>query len=385
MNKIAIVNQRYGMEVNGGSEYYTRLIAERLSKYYDVEILTTTALNYDTWENHYEEGVTQINGVKVRRFKVKKTRSRIRFGLARRVKKYFDWLGKGIDKIWVHEQGPYAPELVKYIEEHSAEYEKFIFVTYLYYSTVMGINSVLDKAILIPTAHDEPYIYYGIYQRMFKEVSAIVYLTEEEKAFVHKTFGNEQIPHTVAAVGIDIPTDVPRENHKIDGEYIVYAGRVDASKGCDEMLEFYQTYATENDCPLKLVMLGKSMLTIPDNHDIHYLGFVSEEEKMATISGAKYLWLPSRFESLSIALLEGLALGVPGIVNANCEVLKGHAIRSNAAFTYSNWEEFEACMKEMCTINSDDYEKMSQRAANYVADNYCWDIIEKKLVDLIER
>ena len=32
MKKIALVNQRYGLEVNGGSEYYTRLIADKLSK-----------------------------------------------------------------------------------------------------------------------------------------------------------------------------------------------------------------------------------------------------------------------------------------------------------------------------------------------------------------
>ncbi len=51
MKRIAIVNQRYGLEVNGGSEYYTRLLAEHLQESFDVTVLTTTALDYDTWEN----------------------------------------------------------------------------------------------------------------------------------------------------------------------------------------------------------------------------------------------------------------------------------------------------------------------------------------------
>lgn len=397
MKKIAIINQRYGMEVNGGSEYYTRLIAEHLKDYCDVEILTTTALNYDTWENYFSEGVADVNGMKVRRFAVKRPRNRIRFGLARRVKTYFGWLGTCIDKLWVNEQGPYAPDLIEYIEEHEKEYDKFLFVTYLYYSTVMGIPKVMDKAILIPTAHDEPYIYYGIYRDMFQKASGIVYLTEEEKEFVQKTFHNEDIPSTVAAVGIDIPDMMSnpegkneaimkfREKYHIEGEYIIYAGRVDTSKCCDEMLEFYQRYVEENACDLQLVIMGKSMLTIPKKHGIHYVGFVSDEDKMAGIAGAKYLWLPSKYESLSIALLEGLALGVPGLVNGKCEVLKGHAIRSGAAYHYSNWKGFETCMNQMCACKDEEYQVMSRAAREYVAENYCWENIEKKLVEMIER
>ena len=71
MRRIALINQRYGLEVNGGSEYYTRLIAEKLSKNFDVEVLTTTAIGYDTWENYYSEGTEKINGIKVRRFRVR--------------------------------------------------------------------------------------------------------------------------------------------------------------------------------------------------------------------------------------------------------------------------------------------------------------------------
>ena len=65
MKKIAIINQRYGLEVNGGSELYSREIAERLKAKYEVEVLTSCAVEYVKWSNYYKEGVEDINGVTV--------------------------------------------------------------------------------------------------------------------------------------------------------------------------------------------------------------------------------------------------------------------------------------------------------------------------------
>ena len=75
MKRIAFVNQRYGLEVNGGSEYYTRLMAERLAKYYEVDVLTTKAVDYTTWKDWYVRDVETINGVTVRRFSVAQERA----------------------------------------------------------------------------------------------------------------------------------------------------------------------------------------------------------------------------------------------------------------------------------------------------------------------
>ena len=44
--RIALVNQRYGEEVNGGLEYYTKKLAEHIKVLYDVEVLSTKAVDY---------------------------------------------------------------------------------------------------------------------------------------------------------------------------------------------------------------------------------------------------------------------------------------------------------------------------------------------------
>lgn len=56
MNKIAFVVVRYGEDINGGAEYHCKMLAERLTNNYQVEVLTTCVKNYKTGENEYAEG-----------------------------------------------------------------------------------------------------------------------------------------------------------------------------------------------------------------------------------------------------------------------------------------------------------------------------------------
>lgn len=396
MKKLAIINQRYGLEVNGGSEYYTRLIAEHLNKYYDVEVLTTTALDYSTWQPHYVQGDEVVNGIKVKRFSVEYPRNMLRFRVVSKIMRVLSKFGIHLDKWWVKEQGPYAQELISYIKENKRKYDVFIFVTYLYYTTVMGLPEVADKAILIPTAHDEPYIYFPIYRKLFEQPQMFVFLTEEEKNFVREKFDITNIPYDVIGVGIDIPENFQneqasktavikfRKKYQIAGKYVIYAGRVDYGKQCDEMFSYFMRFKKEHPSyEIQLVIIGKDMMGIPKHQDIRYLGFVPDEDKYAGIAGAEYLWLPSQFESLSIALLEAMALGVPGIVNGKCEVLKGHCKKSGAGVYYNSYNEFE---EEFLKVNCDDsrYVSMSEAAKTYVEKNYQWDIVEKQFQDIIE-
>ena len=77
--KIAFVVQRYGIEVNGGAELLCRTVAEHLSRYVSIEIITTCAIDYVTWNNEYPAGSSVLNNVKIHRFPVEFPRDITKF------------------------------------------------------------------------------------------------------------------------------------------------------------------------------------------------------------------------------------------------------------------------------------------------------------------
>jgi len=128
--------------------------------------------------------------------------------------------------------------------------------------------------------------------------------------------------------------------------------------------------------------MGKQVCDIPKSNDIISLGFVSEEDKFNGICAAKCLVLPSKFESLSISVLEAMSLSVPVIVNGVCQVLKGHCTKSNGGLYYMNYFEFEGIIDYIFSHNTE-YLQMRLNARKYITDNYEWDAIMKKFENLI--
>ena len=385
--KIAIINQRYGLEVNGGSELYSRQIAERLIAKYDVEVLTSCAVEYVKWSNYYNEGVEQINGVTVRRFKTLHEREPKVFSALDSMMLSNPHIEEEISEQWIEHMGPYCPDLVEYVDKHQDEYEAIIVVTYLYYTAVKSIVRIKNKAIFIPTAHQEPFIHFDMYKKVFGAADAYVFLTDEEKDLVHSIFHNENVPYEVMGVGVEVPEVVDSERFKkkynLDN-YLIYVGRIDEGKDCPRLFKYFIEYKRRVKSDLKLVLMGKAVCDIPKSPDIISLGFVSEEDKFDGIKGAKALILPSKFESLSISVLEAMTLSVPVIVNGICDVLKGHCVKSNGGLYYKNYFEFEGCINYMME-HPEEYAIMCKNARKYVEDYFQWDDIMKKFDRIIER
>ncbi len=382
--KIAIIVQRYGREVSGGSELLAGDLARALSKAYNVEILTTCAKDYDTWANYYREGEFVEDGVIVKRFKVDRTRSKFFNVYNMLMLKLPRTLS--MEKLWMNMQGPYSSGLLQYIKHNHDSYDALVFVTYLYATSYYGIKAAGRNVFLVPTAHDEPYIRFGIYREIFKSASGIIYLTDEEKSFVDGYFGLAQDKGIVAGMGIGACEGSPedfRTKYSIDGDFILYVGRIDTMKGLGQLFEYFKRYRGELNSDLRLVLCGKGPMKIPDEDHVVATGYVSDSEKYGAMRAAMAVIQPSRYESYSISTIESMQCGTPVIVNGECNVLKAHCEKSNAGFSYSSYEEFKSALD---SILSDPVlrQRLGTAGMAYVKDHYSVEAIGRKYISTID-
>ncbi len=385
--RLAFVVQRYGTEVTGGAESLCRWVAERMHTYFEVEILSTCAIDYLTWENYFAAGNTLVNSVVVRRFPVDTPRDMQQFNAcARRL--FANEQRSLVDELtWIRLQGPFSSELLSFIRDYEHKYDLFLFVTYSYLTTFLGLQLVPRKSILIPAAHDEPHFHLDLFRPLFHLPQGIIYNTAEEKRLVHERWQNEQIPWCIAGAGVGDAEERGqgvRENcPDFPTPYLLYVGRIDVMKGCEELLSYFRRYRNERNTNLHLVLIGKQTMDIPEDPDIHAPGFLSSARKDEAMRRAAVVVNPSEYESLSLLILEAWQQGTCVLVNGRSDVLAEHCLSSNGGVYYTNYEEFALCL-DLLLANPELRTKMSANGKHYVEQHYAWDRVEKTYVDFIQ-
>ena len=385
--KVAIVIQRYGSDVLGGSETLAREYAERLIRRgFDVTVYTSTARDYVTWRSEYEAGASMEGGVRIRRFVPERERDLKAFN-ALAEPMYARPTTVEDERAFLEAQGPFVPSLIDALRVDAGGYEAVLFFTYLYYPSVEGIKIAGPRAVFIPTAHDEPPLRFALFKAAFQGVRSYAFCSAPEARLVASRFDISKCSQDVVGIGVDPPEPPDVEEFKIlrgiERPYLLYAGRIDAGKGCDEMLRFYEHAQAEiMGCP-DLFLIGKLAMELPKIPRLRHLGFVSEEDKHAAMAGAEALICPSPYESLSITLLEAMSFGTPVLTSSRSDVLVEHCLKSQAGLAYGNPEEFTESVRLM-VLDEGLRRALGRNGKRYALTEFSWESVLDRLIRQID-
>ncbi len=383
IRRIAFVTPRYGKEVIGGAEHAARMMAENLASRlgFSVEVLTTTALNTETWDNHFPAGTEDLGGITVIRHEIDKGRSKEFPKLSGRLLKFPKSATPEECGQWIDAQGPVSHSLIEAIKGSSAQV--IFFFPYLYHPVVRGITAVAERAVLIPAAHDEPPAYLPIFRDVFRSAKGIMFQSKAEERFVDSVMRTADKPRLRAGLGIEryqAPLE-PLSEHlpELTGHpFLLALGRVDHLKGATLLSELFAEYKRRNPSPLKLVFAGPVTTQPIDFPDIVNLGPVSEGLKWSLLAESTALVNASAFESFSLVLFEAWSLRRPVIVNAQCQVTSDHVVDSGGGFAFSDFAEFESQVNLLLS-NADVRRTLGSNGHDYLERNYRWEVIVQKM------
>lgn len=411
MEKICFVVGLYGKEVNGGAEKHCKMLAERASSLYDVEVLTSITDNYITFKPFYEEGVTVENNVTVRRFSTNAF-DRQRFERVYRKSRWGRKIRKFLYKIRIlryisslfpkfsialqseleviRSHGLYSPDLIRFLIINQANYRAVFLLSYPCPNFYDIIQAIPQKCILIPTAHEEGDFFRSYLSHIFTTVKHVAFNTEAERELCRKIFGNKMASDSILAVGVDNPT--PADNGQVKTkfnlpeQYILYCGRV-AKEKIGKLIEWFIEYKNNTNLPVKLVLTGGVFMPRCQHPDVIYTGFVTDSERVSLIQLATLVVNPSDRESLSLLLLEAMQLGKPVLVNGKSAVLKQHCIDSGfAAQYYLSKTDFLKKLHHILTFKeAETAEGCREKAVQYIEKNYSWDSVLERLNRLVIR
>lgn len=378
--------QRYGAEVAGGAESFCRSMSERLAaRGHEVQVITSTATDYLTWQPEYPAGRSDESGVEVVRLNPRFTRDPQRFShLDQRAVHLNRALSPSAQHDWLLLEGPILNGLAGALRKPT---DVTAFYTYLYPTTALGaaLASPFSPTIVHPTAHSEPQLELQVFDRLFDHTDMFAVSTPEEAELL-KARTRGRSPIEVLGIGIDpIRTDPGTTSLPLlaDRPFITVVGRVDPSKGSMEAVRYFNEFKRRHPSALALVIVGYQATGVAETPDIITTGFVDESTRDALMSSSLALLQPSYFESFSLVLAEAWSVGVPALVQERCPATSGQLRRSGGGLLYHDYAGFEAALDLLVTSPAA-RRTLGEAGRCHVRDTYQWETVLDHYERLLE-
>jgi hypothetical protein len=206
--KIGIITPWFG-RFAGGAELLARGMARELNKRgVSASVFTTCSQSpYDSWwQDHYEPGVYDVEGIETRRFAVGRVREpydaairKLTRGQNLTAAEQNDFFDYGIN----------SADLVQAVAGYVNDNYELIALPYFHGLTHSVVNQYPGKISLIPCFHDEPQFYWPATERLLTNSKHIFFNSIEEKELTIRNYGRRVGRRggesVLTGVGVEIP------------------------------------------------------------------------------------------------------------------------------------------------------------------------------------
>jgi glycosyltransferase involved in cell wall biosynthesis len=309
---------------------------------------------------------------------------------------------------------------MEHLNRQHRSYDALVFFSLHHATTVHGMDIAPDRSVLFPYAQLSSVLRFGIWVDVLRKPRGVGLFSGAERRlirdYMHITPAHEEL----VGIGVDPspqqtyprhqqdPADVVadedappetdlqeeagylggrgipfRRRHRLYGPIALYGGRVETDNGCEEMLEYFHSYAAV-DGETALVLMGAKMMKVPEEGYVKLAGVLPARERMVAYEAAEVTIAPASDELLAEALLESLAVGTPVLASARNEAATEHCRRANAGLYYATRDEFVEALHVLMT-NTTLRERLGENGRQYVRQQYLWDTVLSRFERLVAR
>ena len=181
-----------------------------------------------------------------------------------------------------------------------------------------------------------------------------------------------------------------RDRYGLPQMFVLYLGTLEPRKGIDTLIAAYGDLAP--DIPHHLVIAGQrgwytepifqQVAALGLDHQVHFTGYVADEDLPALYSLAQLFVYPSQYEGFGLPVLEAMACGVP-VVTSNTSSLP--EVVGDAALLVQPKEAQSLAVAMLHVLNDDELRaKMRLRGLEQAA-RFTWEETARRTLQVYEK
>lgn len=193
--------------------------------------------------------------------------------------------------------------------------------------SVTTVHGVASRWIDVARTPTQEWVWRRRVERAIKSTDALITVSESAADDISSTFNFDRqqitvIPHGIDATQYSQQASLSDETgQRIPPKYALYVGNIEPRKNLIELIRAFNRPEVR-DLGMPLVIAGKPawnfaqiMLEISRSDNVIYLGFVSDEDRIALMQQCAVFTFPSLYEGFGLPVLEAMAAGAPTVAS----------------------------------------------------------------------